>query len=159
MKKMLQKLTLSAFLVLLLGGVAQAIEVKKTMTVNAPMNDVWDKISAWCAIKDWHPAVVGCKETRKGEELRRTLTLDGGGEIVELLTGESERSYSYIIETSPLPVANYKSTISVVPDGEGKTTLTWVGNFDAKDKPDDEVKGIIAGIYDGGFASIGKMFP
>ena len=62
-------------------------------------------------------------------------------------------SYGYTILESPLPVANYASTISVAAKGSG-STITWVGTFDAKGAPDDKAKEVIAGIYDAGLAGI-----
>jgi hypothetical protein len=158
MRITLKKFALATVFMILFGGTAFAIEVNKTITVNAPVSKVWEKIGGWCAIKDWHPAVVGCKEKKEGDDMRRILTLDGGGEIIELLKASGDNSYSYIIESSPLPVANYKSTISVAADGDNKTKINWVGNFDAKDKPDDEAQNVITGVYDGGLSSITKMF-
>lgn len=158
MRNGFQKFALATVMLTMFGGTAFAIEVNKSTVVNAPVSKVWEKIGGWCAIKDWHPAVVECKESKEGDDMRRTLTLDGGGEIVELLKGTTDDSYSYIIESSPLPVANYKSTISVAADGDDKTKVTWVGNFDAKDKPDEEAENTITGVYDGGLSSIMKMF-
>lgn len=158
MKMMLPKFALTAVFLSVFSGTAFAIEVEKSTVVNAPINQVWEKLGGWCAIKDWHPAIVGCKEDKKGDEMRRTLTLDGGGEIVELLKAKTESSYDYIIESSPLPIENYKSSISVSGEGEGKTKVTWVSNFDAKGTTDDEANNIITGVYEAGMASIAKMF-
>ena len=157
MIKPMVKTILGAFMITLLASPALALSAKKETTIQAPLNKVWDKIGGWCAIKDWHPAVAACAETRKDNQLRRTLTLEGGGEIVELLTGEDERSYSYIIETSPLPVKNYKATLSVSPQGNDQTKIKWTGTFDADGKPDKEVIDLITGIYEAGLASITKI--
>ena len=157
MIKPMVKTILGAFMISLLASPALALSAKKETTIQAPLNKVWDKIGGWCAIKDWHPAVAACTETRKDNQLRRTLTLEGGGEIVELLTGEDERSYSYIIETSPLPVKNYKATLSVSAQGNEQTKIKWSGTFDANGKPDKDVVDLITGIYEAGLASITKM--
>ena len=62
-------------------------------------------------------------------------------------------SYSYTIETSPLPVANYKSTLKVVPKDKG-STIEWSGNFDAKGAPDADAVKVITGIYEAGVGAL-----
>ena len=157
MIKAMVKTILGAFMLSLLASPALALSAKTETILQAPLNKVWDKIGGWCAIKDWHPAVKACQETRKDNQLRRTLTLEGGGEIVERLTGEDERSYSYIIETSPLPVKNYKATLSVSAQGNKQTKVKWSSTFDANGKPDKEAIDLITGIYEAGLTSITKM--
>ena len=67
-------------------------------------------------------------------------------------------SYSYRIIESPLPVANYASTIAV--EDEGGTTIVWTGKFDAKGAPDADAIGVIEGIYQGGLDSLAaKVSP
>jgi hypothetical protein len=56
---------------------------------------------------------------------------------------------------SPLPVANYKSTISVKPSGK-TSKLLWVGSFKSKGAPDAEAVKAITGIYQAGADSLAK---
>ena len=136
---------------------ALAIEVKKEQIVNVPITKVWDKIGGWCAIKDWHPVIADCKEERRGEQVRRTLFLDGGGEVYEVLTNEDENSYSYIIESGALPVENYKSTLSVTALDNDKTKITWQGNFTGgKGKTDQEAAEVMGGAYEAGLKAVAK---
>jgi hypothetical protein len=87
----------------------------------------------------------------------RTLSLKGGGTIVEALVkmDTAGRSYTYSIVNSPLPVANYSSTISVSADGAG-SVLTWSGKYDAKGAPDADAMKVVQGIYDSGLAALTK---
>ena len=91
-------------------------------------------------------------EQEDGKPLR-TLSLKGGGTIVEELMARDDagRSYTYPILESPLPVADYKSTIRVLD--EGGTVIAWNGTFAAKGAPDADAVAVIAGIYDAGLAS------
>ena len=159
MKSFFKTTSLIASSLLFLVTPALAIDVKKEQIVNAPINQVWDKIGGWCAIKDWHPVITDCKEMRSGEQLRRVLTLDGGGEVNELLTGENETSYSYIIESGALPVENYKSTFSVTALDNDKTKITWQGNFTGgKGKTDQEAAEVMSGAYEAGLKAIAQDF-
>jgi hypothetical protein len=47
---------------------------------------------------------------------------------------------------SPLPVENYRSTLSVMSEGDG-AMIMWDGSFDAKGASDADAEGVIAGIY------------
>jgi Polyketide cyclase / dehydrase and lipid transport len=62
-------------------------------------------------------------------------------------------SYTYRIIDSPLPVADYQSTIDVAD--AGGTTIIWAGAFDGKDASDADAVGVIEGIYQGGLDSLG----
>ena len=133
---------------------AWALEAKKQIAVDATPAQAWAAIGEFCAIGDWHPAVEKCELSEKDGKVLRTLSLKGGGTIVEELVGrdEADMSYTYKILESPLPVANYQSTIEV--EDEGGTTIEWAGTFDAKGAPDAEAVGVIEGIYQGGLEAL-----
>ena len=134
---------------------AFAIDVKKEVILGSDVATTWKKIGGWCAIADWHPAVAKCEEVKKGDDLIRNLTLGNGALIVEKFTKRTDTSYSYTIEESPLPIANYAATIAIAADGK-KTKFTWSSTFDAKGKTDKEAADIIAGIYQAGFDALQK---
>jgi hypothetical protein len=136
---------------------AFAIEVKKQVVVSATPAAAWSAIGDFCGISTWHPAVAGCALSKEGKKTLRTLSLNGGGTIVEKMTGwdDAKMHYSYVILSGPLPVANYRSTLSVHAGKKG-TVIRWVGKFDAKDAPDEKAAEAIAGVYDGGLASLAK---
>ncbi len=98
---------------------ASAIESSVKASSAASADAVWAKIGDFCGIGNWHPAIEKCALSADGK--MRTLSLKGGGTIVEKLEkrDDAAHSYSYSIVESPLPVANYMSTISVAKDGAG----------------------------------------
>ncbi|WP_342153268.1 SRPBCC family protein [Methylorubrum sp. SB2] len=146
----------TAALAALAATPALALDVTKTATVAAPPAKVWQTIGAFCGIGDWHPAVEKCVLSEKGGKKIRTLSLKGGGTIVEEEVSRDDKAmaYTYAILESPLPVEGYKSTLSVAPDGSG-SKLTWMGNFKAKGAPDAKAEEVVGGIYDGGLKGIG----
>ncbi len=99
---------------------ASGISVRQTAKVDGTNTDVWAKIGAFCAIKDWHPALSGCEESKEGDTTFRTLTLKDGGQIKEKLTGTSETGYTYQIIDGPLPVKDYSASFSARADGAAK---------------------------------------
>jgi polyketide cyclase/dehydrase/lipid transport protein len=114
---------------------------------------LWKKVGDFCGIAAWHPAIEKCVLSADGKQ--RTLWLKGGGSILEALEkwDDANRSYSYIILSGPLPVANYHSTISVGADPKG-SALKWTGKFDAKGAPDADAKKTMDGVYEAGAKSL-----
>lgn len=125
---------------------------------------LWDKLGGWCAIKEWHPAVAACDESKEGDDTFRTLTLKDGGKIKEKLLDRGAMSYRYSIVESPLPVKNYEAQFSVTPDDDDldEINVVWSSTYDAADgKEDKEARSTIDGIFKAGIDSIkatyGKM--
>ena len=110
-------------------------------------------------IKDWHPAVAECVESKEGDAVFRTLTLKDGGKIKEKLTGtEDDLAYTYEIVESPLPIKNYKSKLWLETDDEpDRTVIFWQSDFDANGASDEEAKKIITGILGDGVKGIKKI--
>jgi hypothetical protein len=155
MLKTITKTALIGAFCALTSTAALAVEVKKEVILGTDAATAWNKVSSWCAIANWHPAVAKCQEMKKGDDLFRTLTLGDGAKVFEKFTNRTKSSYSYTILESPLPVTNYAATFSITPEGK-KSKLTWSTHFDAKGKTDEEAAGIIAGIFQAGLDAIQK---
>lgn len=151
------KLAPVAVAVVLLGTAsAYAIDVNKKRDAPGKPEDVWAFVGDFCAIKDWHPVVADCQITKEGDVTFRTLTLKGGGEIKEKLTGRDETSYSYEIVESPLPVKNYKATLSIEEDEDSpdRSEVSWEATFDAQGASEEDAAKKIADIFEAGVKSI-----
>jgi mxaD protein len=117
--------------------------VVKSINVNAPAAKTWEKIAKFGDLGAWHPAVtkteiIAGSEGEKGA--KRTLTLQDGGKIQETLTAYNapDKSMSYIITDSVLPVTNYASTLKVMPNGQDKSVVVWESRFVAKAPADEK---------------------
>jgi hypothetical protein len=139
----------AAGMVLMSTGIAFALDSSTTMTSSMSPDALWKKVGGFCGIGDWHPAIEKCVLSSDGKE--RTLSLKGGGTIVERQESvdNANHTYTYTILSGPLPVANYHSTISVSPDAKG-SSIKWVGAYDAKGASDADAKKVIDGIYESG---------
>ena len=139
-----------------------AIQVSKSVEINAPADKVWADIKDFGALQNWHPAVESTKIDKGGDNKPgtvRVLSLKGGGNITETLTAYSDkgRSMSYKINEGVLPVAGYSSTITVKAKGKDKATVSWTSRFKAKaGTPDADAKKTIEGVYDAGLGNLGK---
>jgi hypothetical protein len=154
------KLALATSLAVVIGsGSAYAITVKKRIEAPGVPPEVWAVAGeTFCTIKEWHPAVANCEETKEGEVTFRTLTLPDGGKIKEKLTDTDDLSYSYEITESPLPVKNYSSKLWVeADDEEDRSVIFWESEFEAAEgTSDDDARKLIAGILGDGVKGIKK---
>jgi hypothetical protein len=150
-RSMLPVVAAAAFIV----STASAFALESNVTVKSsmPPDTVWKKIGDFCGIKSWIPAVSGCVISPDGKQ--RTVSLKGGGEVVERLDNwdDAKRSYTYSILSGPLPVSDYRSTLSVLPDGKG-SALNWHSTYQAKGTSDTEAQQLIDGIYQDGAKSL-----
>ncbi len=145
-------------------------QVQKEITVNAPAAMVWDLVSDFCAIAEWHPAVVNC-DGRGGNTpgATRVLTIGGNGgpEIHEELQRFEfdQMSYQYAItktDNSVVPVSNYSAIFTVIDNGDDTTNVVWRGEFQTahqdKDPPtdfnDEAALQSVTGIYESGLEGI-----
>ena len=137
---------------------AWALDVERSVTIDADADEVWALIGPFCAIQKWHPAIASCTEEAETDgKTRRRLELEGGGEIYEELVSrdENERQYRYVIlEPGPLPVRDYLSTLTV-DAAEGGARIVWKSTFDAaRGVEDAAAEAAIGGVYDAGLAGI-----
>jgi len=144
--------------------------VSEIIDINAPPAKVWNFVKRFDGLKDWHPAFSG-SELVSGRDGQlgavRALTLKDGPTFTEELVAVNEQSmaFTYVIVESPLPLDRYMSTMSVKPDGNGGSIVTWVGQFSRKNPrlnpPDGEsdagAAGLITGAYQGGLQNLKKL--
>ncbi len=132
-------------------------KVSMTTDLNASADQVWKLIGGFNALPDWHPAVEKSELTEEGQ--MRTLSLTGGGTIVEKLekVDDGAHTYTYSITDSPLPVANYTATIKVSGEGDN-STIEWSSEFEPAGAPEQDAMKAIEGIYQAGFDNLKKMF-
>jgi Polyketide cyclase / dehydrase and lipid transport len=94
----------AAALALAFSGLsAGAVESTYKATSTATPEAAWKKIGDFCGIATWHPAVEKCELSDGGK--MRTLSLKGGGTIVERLVSrdDSAHNYTYEIVSSRYP--------------------------------------------------------
>ncbi len=122
---------------------------------------LWAKFGGWCSIKDWHPAIGDCVESKEGDTIYRTLTLkDGGAKIKEKQLEMKEGLYKYEIVESPLPVKNYQAQFALTPDDDDldEINFAWSAVFDPADgKTADEARKVITDIFKAGIDNIKSM--
>lgn len=133
------------------------VQVSRSTVIPASASTIWGTIGGFQSLPDWHPAVqASAREDRDGTEYRR-LDLGGGAEILEKSLGAGDQmSYGYeIVEPGPLPIEDYRATITVAPLSNGHCVVVWTSTFDATAEGAD---GAIVGIYEAGFGALQERF-
>lgn len=134
--------------------------VSRSVDVDAAPSEVWKTIGPFCAIKNWLPPVGTCTQDGKAPPTRTLVTKDGKATFVELQTHRSDAdySYSYSFLSTPLPVTNYSSTIKVMPQTGGRSTVIWSSSFTPDEGKAEAASDALAGIYEAGLTSIRAQF-
>jgi polyketide cyclase/dehydrase/lipid transport protein len=144
--------------------------VAESIDIKASPADIWNQVSKFAALHDWDPA-FSSSPIIKGQEGKvgavRAVTVKGGPKFTEelLALNEPEMAYTYGIVQSPLPIENYRSTMTVKANASGGATVIWIGNFTrrnpAANPPEAEsdagVVKLISDTYTGGLQSLKKM--
>jgi hypothetical protein len=96
----------------------------------------WQLVGDFCAAKHWSSDVLKC-EILSGAPNQigtiRLLTLRNGGTAREQLIAydAAQRSFSYTIIESDIPVVGYSATFAVVSDGSDGAVAEWSSRFEA----------------------------
>ena len=145
-----------------------------SVDVKAPPAEVWGVIGNFQDMS-WLPAVYSTtgENGNEPEKATRVLTLgeEGGPQVHETLRkyDAAKMSYSYIItEVDPavFPVSNYSSTLSVAPNADGGSKITWKAGFyrgfpnnDPPENMNDEAAmKAVSGLYELGLGALAERF-
>jgi hypothetical protein len=126
------------------------VNIKESVAASA--DDVWRVLSDFGGIEP-NEMIAGCTLEGEGVGAVRTISLNGGGEIIERLESQDDKARVFryaIINDCPLPVKNYSATVAVLDAGSGAAEVDWTGTFEPSGAPEDQVVTLIEGVYRGG---------
>lgn len=113
--------------------------------INLPVDKVWALARDFNGHHSWHPRIAEShiENDRPSDQVGciRNFTLSDGGHLRESLLSLSdlERSMTYDIIVSPMPIRNYVATFRCTPVTEGdRTFVEWQAEFDVA--PEDEAE-------------------
>ena len=167
----MKKLFATAFIAFALTGcglmdqkAAPGLTTNKSVEINAASSTVWNIVKDFDGLNKWHPAFSKDVITKGGNGevgAVRAVTLKDGPTFTEEMTAynDAKMMFSYKIVESPLPVDQYRSTMTVTSKGNG-SVLTWLGNYITKagsGKTDADSQGLIDGAYQAGIDNVKKM--
>ena len=118
-------------------------------TVDMPRKQVFDILVQFGGLEKIMPDMIeSLKLKGSGLGAVRTIKLKSGGTVVERLdVAYDQRVFAYTITANDaLPFENYCAVVTL-EDAGNKTLARWGSNWDAKGVSDDEVKGMLTGLY------------
>ena len=113
-----------------------------------PASTLWNTVG-FLSLADWHPMVPPVEASNEG--LTRTMGF-GRMVAVETLVEQGERTYTYIVEKSPMPVANYRATWTVTGDDDN-ASLTIDISYDPVGDP-AMADLLLRSFFDAGFKAL-----
>ncbi|MCG8325154.1 MAG: SRPBCC family protein [Thiotrichales bacterium] len=149
------------------------VKVVKEIEINASPDKVWEIISDYCSIKDWHPDISECTADKGSEtESVREITLANGEKIKEKLfkidAGKKFMQYALQLEKGRiiegLPVSTHGAKITVSESGGG-AKVEWKGAFyrafpgqnPPPEMSDETCKAAVEKLYVNGLDNIKKL--
>ena len=123
------------------AGVACAadfVTVPLSVTVNAPADKAWPKISGYCQIGPWFKTTC---EITSGKDHEMGAIRVIAGRVTELLVASTAWSYSY---SQPKSLIDYHGTVEIQPINKKTSKLLYTLVYDAdalpKHEPEDKAK-------------------
>lgn len=131
-------------------------KVSMSRDLSASADIVWEIVGKFSAIDSWLPPIASCEADGDAVGDMRKLTTVDGAVVHERLDSidDDARTYSYLITDSPLPLSDYRATISVAEGDGGFSVIHWSSEFEPVGAPEADVVAIVEGIYQAGFDAI-----
>ena len=133
-------------------------EVRAEAEVGASADEVWALVGDFGGFVE----ALGAPVTVDGEPgVGQLRSIEMGGattvERVESLDPVS-RTISYSVQSGPLPVQDYLATMQVHDAGADRTRVTWEARFQPAGMPEEDAKGLITAIFQGGLTALQARF-
>jgi len=104
-------------------------KAKESITINAPVDEVWDVIKQFDAIASWHPDVKASSgDGKNASDGTRTITLQNDGQLVENLDFYSDKDHEYnyrlkVENVTAFPVGSYTTNLQVTAGSDANTSV------------------------------------
>ncbi len=126
-------------------------EISVRKEVRHATDAVWTAVRTFGGVEAWIPMIAASEVEGQGAGATRVCTTGDGGRLVERLEelDDDAKRLAYSIVDSPLPVQNYRSTMSVLPAGTG-SLVVWNASFDVVGAEPAEVESMMRDVYASG---------
>ncbi|MDJ0942929.1 MAG: SRPBCC family protein [Kiloniellales bacterium] len=125
--------------------------------VAAAPDVLWRAIRDFSALGRWNPLVLSLDSDGDGEGSTRRVELEGAGTFVERLDrrNDGERTYSYSIVESPLPISEGTVEVRVKDNGDGTATVEWTGSFESEALSEFQTVRVFQQLYQAALDNLG----
>lgn len=142
------------------------VQVRRSTIVDAPVEEVWRTLRDFNGHERWHPAIAvsAIEQGRGAAEVGavRAFALRDGARLRERLLhlSDRDRTFTYCIVESPIPLLDYVATVRLKPVTDGRRTYwEWSSRFRAPPGQEGRLAALVAeDIYEAGFAALKARF-
>lgn len=129
-----------------------------TKKLNVPTEKVWQAISDIGRLDVWFPIIATCQVEGKGVGAHRHMTLEGGGNITDLIEEitDSKKRLVYLRTESPFPVTHYRGTVEVFDSYDSLAIVVWTIDFDSAPEESASVADLVRGAISDGIDGMEK---
>ena len=130
-------------------------EIRVTTELPASPEQVWEVVGDFGALDAWHPWVPNCTLGEDG--ITRTIDM-GAASAIEVLDPDAttDRSHTYRVEKSPMPVRDYRATWKV-EDADDGCTLDIHATFEPVGD-EAQALALLQGFFDTAVKALRKRF-
>ena len=144
------------------------INVYTSTIIAVPAGQVWQRVSDFNGMPNWHPAVTDSKIEDGFQNGQigcvRNFGLAGGSDRIRetlLAISSTDRSMTYnMLPNGPLPFVNYIAKMKFTPiTDRDETFAEWWADFEAGDGDDAKWSAFVANdVFLGGFRALEDSF-
>lgn len=133
---------------------------KATADVPVDVDTLWRQIGSFQGVGDWHPMLTKVEGDGEAPGATRTATAADGSQQVEWLqdADPAEHRYSYVMESTPLPVRDYTGRFSANAAGDDATTVRWSADFEVTSKDEARAVDMVQGFLDAGLDNLRQQY-
>jgi hypothetical protein len=141
------------------------LELAMSVELGSPAETVWNVVSNFNGLPDWHPWVKASELDPLPGGVGRRVTIEGavGGrrELHERLVSHdySRREYAYTIMAGPTPRRDYVGQLRVLPQGVERWVVEFHGQYQAAPGVSDaEATKRLRAFYGAAFDNLQALF-
>ncbi len=133
-------------------------EVRIQEEIGASAEAVWNVLGDFASVDRWFPGAAGIQVEGQGVGAVRTIPM-GTSKIRERLEAydATTRRFEYSILEAPLPVKDYRASVSVEALGPQRCRVHWVTRFEPVGIAAEQLAPGLEGAYRAGLRAIAKL--
>ncbi len=131
--------------------------LRRMISLSQNSEDVWAAIGGFDKMADWHPLIASVEIVDADDATHRHLTTTDGEVFYEKLLEIGPQHITYEILDGPLPVTDYRATLSCVAE-PGGCHVFWSAYFIPNDQAEQISDDIVAKFYEIGLRALQDRF-
>lgn len=134
--------------------------VEVTAEVPVDPDTLWRAIGSFQGVGEWHPLLASVHgDGEQPGAVRTALGKDGSKQVERLEEVDSaQRLYRYVMESSAMPVRDYRAELHVQANDDGASIVRWASDFETTGGEDDETVAMVHEFLDAGVRSVAERY-